>query len=67
MHAKNNSGHSPAREANLNHSLAQQIQTNWRRSAVQHQDHIQRVLDQAPPLTADQLDRIASLFRVGAA
>ena len=31
--------------------------------AVKLEDHIRRVVDQAPPLTAEQRDRLATLLR----
>ena len=36
-------------------------------TALSLQQHIKRVLAQAPPLTADQLDAIANLLRAGGA
>lgn len=36
-------------------------------AAAKLEDHIRRVVDLAPPLTAEQRDRLAGLLRVGAA
>lgn len=35
--------------------------------ALRLEDHVTRVLAEAPPLTQEQLERIAALLRVGAA
>jgi hypothetical protein len=44
----------------------QMVEKRLELRALKLEDHVTRVLAQAPPMTSEQRDRIAALLRVGA-